>query len=65
MNKTVHQKLTDKYQYTHAAQVGFSCPDDVIAAFRQERKMLKQAAQDLLSPRPEAISRILEMSRAM
>lgn len=65
MNKTVHQKLTNKYSYTHAAEAQLAYVDGVVNAFRQENKMLREAAQDLLSPRPEAITKLLELSRSV
>ncbi len=65
MNKTVHQKLTNKYSYTHAAEAQLAYVDGVVNPFRQENKMLRQAAQDLLSPRPEAIAKLLELSRSL
>lgn len=65
MNKTLHQKLTDKNQYTYPSYLDITGTDDLIPGFKLEKKILKEAAKDLLSPRPEAVNRILEMSRRM
>ena len=65
MNKTVRKKLTDFYEYNNNNRIVFSCSDDTMLLFQQERKLLKEAARDLLSPRTEAISRLLELSRSM
>ncbi|MBC7553691.1 MAG: hypothetical protein H7257_06900 [Taibaiella sp.] len=65
MDKTLHQKLINKYHYAHT---GLACEmgiDDIFAGLRQEMKIVEQAANDLLSPRPEAIARIMELSRAV
>ncbi len=65
MNKTLHQKLTNKYQYTFPSHIDLAGIDDFISGFATEQQILKEAAKDLLSPRPEAINKILEMSRAI
>jgi hypothetical protein len=65
MNKTLHQKLSGNNQYAPATHVLESGYDEVILGFRQETKMLRQAAKELLSPRSEAIARLLELSRSI
>ena len=63
MNKTLHQKLSDKQQYTYPIHIEMLGSDDLSTDFSQEYRLLREDAQNLLSPRPEAISGILEMSR--
>ncbi len=65
MNKTLHQKLTDKHQYTFPAHIDMLGADDLIPGFRLEKQIFKEADKDLLSPRPQAIAHILELSRSI
>ena len=65
MDKTLHRKLTDKHQYTYPTYieiVGGTGGEDHTA---QERRIIAEISKDLLSPRPEAINRILELSRML
>ncbi len=63
MNRTIHAKLTNKEQYTHAAFTDGFLADQLLAGMRQEMKILHLAAKDMLSPRPEAVARIMELSK--
>ena len=65
MNKTLHQKLTSKYHYANSCLFTETSKYDIIATQAQDMKILQLAINDLLSPRPEAINRILEMSRML
>ena len=65
MNKTLHQKLTDKHQYTYPAHIDMLGADDLIPGFNLEKQIFKDADKDLLSPRPQVIARILELSRSI
>ena len=65
MNKTLHQKLTDKHQYTYPAHIDILSADDLIPGFNLEKQIFKDTNRDLLSPRPQAIARILELSRSI
>ncbi len=62
MNKTLHQKLSDKAIYLD--QVTDLNLNSVVGnGFQLEKKIAEGLNKELLSPRPEAISRLLEMSR--
>ena len=65
MNKTLHQKLTDKHQYTYPSFIENLGNDDQNLSFRQEQMIVREASKDMLSPRPEVVARILEMSRML
>ncbi len=65
MNKTIHQKLANKINYTHPAGYSTSYADDFHAGLELELKMLQHAAKDLLSPRPEAVNRLMQLSRSL
>jgi hypothetical protein len=63
MNKTLHKKLTEKYCYEHTPILARVDYEDMPNGFSNEMGMLHHAAKDLLQPRPEAVSRILQMAR--
>lgn len=71
MNKTLHGKLTEKHQNPYTPTVSDSNGDDRLtiapawfrAGFGHEMNILKEAAKDLLQPRPEAIARLLKMAK--
>jgi len=65
MSKTLHQKLAVKTITTpaeHQHVPGFNSP---IATNRLEHRIKEQLRNELLSPRPEAIDRLLALSRAL
>lgn len=64
MNKTLHQKLSDKTQYPGqpAARDGY---EEVLTIFHLEKKVAHDLGKDLLSPRPQAVSRLLDLSRSL
>jgi len=64
MDKTLHKKLTEKQLLTYTP-TAFAAGADVYAAFRQEKRILDALSKDLLQPRNEAVSRILELARKM
>lgn len=63
MNKTLHQKLSDKTIY--AVSDLLRSPEMLFPQHQLEKEIARELNADLLSPRPEAISRLLEMSRAV
>ncbi len=64
MNKTLHQKLSDKAIYIdQVTDLNFhSLTGD---SFHLEQKLKDGLQKELLSPRPEAVSRLLELSRSL
>jgi hypothetical protein len=62
MNKTLHQKLSDKAIYSDHF-TDFNLNSVVSNGFQLEKKIAEGLNKELLSPRPEAISRLLELSR--
>ena len=64
MNKTLHKKLTEKHLYEHAHTIVFA-KGDLSSQMADEVNLLKEAAQDLLQPRPQAIANILRMAREL
>ncbi|MFI5195456.1 MAG: hypothetical protein ACHQD8_00065 [Chitinophagales bacterium] len=71
MNKTLHRKLTEKHQNAYPPILpGFNGDDRLTiapawfsAGYGHEMNMLREAAKDLLQPRPEAIARLLKMAK--
>lgn len=62
MNKTLHQKLSDKAIYSdHITDLDLNSV--VSNGFYLEKKIAEGLKKELLSPRPQAISRLLELSR--
>lgn len=65
MNKTLHQKLSDKAIYLDQV-TDLNLLNAVTGnGFQLEKKIAEGLNKELLSPRPEAISRLLEMSRSL
>ena len=62
MHKTLHKKFTEKHVYGHTHI--FSYPDDG-GMLMQETEILREAAKDLLQPRPQAVANLLKMARAL
>ena len=65
MNKTLHKKLTEKHLYEHAQTLVYAKGNVLSARMADEVNLLKEAAQDLLQPRPQAIANILRMAREL
>ncbi len=65
MDKTLHNKLTEKFHYPQAHTFSYASGEDTFSGLAQEMKLLHDAAKDLLQPRPEAISKLLAMAKAM
>jgi len=65
MNKTLHKKLTEKHIFAHTPTPGLPGGEDIFTTARQEMSLMREAAKDLLQPRPEAIAYILKMSRTL
>lgn len=63
MNKTLHQKLSDKTNYAISDLLRSEHP--LLPQHQLEKEIARELKTDLLSPRPEAINRLLEMSRAI
>ena len=71
MNKTLHRKLTEKHQNPYTPGVSGFNGDDMLTmvpewyntGYGHEMNILKEAAKDLLQPRPEAIARLLKMAK--
>ena len=65
MNKTLHQKLTNKTLYAHSSTPETLGNLATLSGIRQDIHLMKALSKDLLSPRQEAINRIMEMSRSL
>ena len=65
MDKTLHRKLTEKHVYSHTPTMVYAKCDDGLTGLAYEMGMLREAANDLLQPRPQAITRLLQMAREM
>lgn len=63
MNKTLHKKLTEKHFLEHTPGMVYVRGDYMPTVFVHEMRLLHEAAADLLSPRPEAVSRLLELAK--
>ena len=62
MNKTLHKKLTGKHPYGHMP-VAYANGDEMLTGLSYEMGVLRNAAKDLLQPRPEAVANLLRMAR--
>jgi hypothetical protein len=68
MNKTLHKELTKKsYYQPHTPIIAGPLKEDVILSdlVQEMKSYLKEAAQDLLQPRPEAIAQLLNKARSL
>ena len=65
MNKTLHKKLTATHTYGYTKTVTYPGGDDMLAGLAHEMYMLREAAKDLLQPRPEAVAGILKLARSI
>lgn len=61
MNKTIHKKLTAKQITTHTTQPVWD--DELFATIRDERKILDSLSKEMLSPRQEALDRLLALAK--
>jgi hypothetical protein len=64
MNKTLHKKLTERHIFYHTPALAYA-NDEELNSLVCEMGILREAAADLLQPRPQAVSRILQMAREM
>lgn len=68
MNKTIHRELTKKSHYhPHIQSCTSAFKDDAILSdiVKTMKSQLVEATQDLLSPRPEAVTQLLSMARSL
>ena len=65
MDKTLLKKLTSKALYADSQYGSARVDESIFTGLVPEMKILEQAAKDLLSPRSEAIDRLLRLSRSM
>jgi hypothetical protein len=65
MDKTLHKKLTKNRIYLHTSHPGYHEDAALFNGFSQEMTLLREAATDLLQPRPQAIASILKSARAI
>jgi len=65
MDKTLHKKLTARSLYAQASSLAHLHEEDILDTVRHEMTLMREAAKELLQPRPEAIAYLLKMSRAM
>lgn len=63
MDKTLHRKLTEKHLYAHTPTMPYSGGDRMQLGLIHEVHMLREAAKDLLQPRPEAVANILRLAK--
>jgi hypothetical protein len=61
MNKTIHKKLTAKQIQTQSANPIWD--DELFATIRDERKILESLSKEMLSPRQEALDRLLALAK--
>lgn len=64
MNKTLHQKLSDKSEYAISADL-LRSNEAMLPQHHLEKEVARELLSDLLSPRPQAINRLLELSRTI
>ena len=64
MHKTLHKSFTEKH-YPSARLFSAPATDEILATGWKEMRVMREAAKDLLQPRPEAIAYILKMSRQL
>lgn len=61
MNKTVHSKFIGKNNKSQTGMVGGSvATEDILKLLQEMKGFLKEAANDLLQPRPEAVAKLLQ-----
>jgi hypothetical protein len=61
MNKTVHAKFIGKKHKSPKVMTGSEvATDDILQLLQEMKGFLKEAASDLLQPRPEAIAQLLQ-----
>ena len=61
MNKTVHAKFTGKKHKSQRTMTGTDvATEDILQLLQEMKGFLKEAASDLLQPRPEAIAQLLQ-----
>ena len=65
MNKTLHRKLTGKHLYDHTPAMTYTGGDDWQLGLAYEVNLLREAAKDLMQPRPEAIANILKLAKSI
>ncbi len=63
MNKTLHRKLTEKSLYAHTPATAYGDSNFLQMDVMREVNMLREAAKDLLQPRPEAVANILRLAK--
>jgi hypothetical protein len=71
MNKTLHKKLTAKYLSDYAPilmrqsdeHTQGGAPTWVNVGLHHEMNILKEAAKELLQPRPQAIANLLKLAK--
>ena len=64
MDKTLHRKLTEKHLYAYTPAI--TCNDgEMHMGLVHEVNMLREAAKDLMQPRPEAVANILRMAKGL
>lgn len=65
MDKTLLKNLQGKQHSFGNNVLTYPAVDYSLTGLVHEMNMLQEAAKDLMQPRPEAITHILKMSRAM
>lgn len=61
MNKTVHANFTGKNNKSRTTMTKCEvATDDVLQLMQEMKGFLKEVANDLLQPRPEAIAKLLQ-----
>ena len=73
MHKTLHKKLTEKHLYEYRPIIAGHNNGDMPQGsagwlkegFEQEMSLLREAAKDLLQPRPEAVAKLLAMAKTL
>ena len=65
MDKTLLKKLTENHLYAHSPAFAYSVDNDSHGNLIHEMSILREAANDLLQPRPEAIAYILKMAGSL
>lgn len=65
MNKTLHSKLTEKHFYQPVPALVYPESEDKFSGLVSEIEILRDAAKDLLQPRPQAVARLLQMARSI
>jgi len=63
MDKTLHRKLTEKLLYAHTPAMAYNDGHRMQIGLVQEVHMLREAAKDLMQPRPEAVANILRLAK--